>query len=118
MTVTIRNPYIRTTKTRVGVAAGATSKPAKSALRKARTAASATVRTTVRPRRPNYRYTLTTIDTMFAAVAEPADVRRASDRRDRRMALGVLLFGILLISATAIGIALLLKLGVHAFLSM
>jgi hypothetical protein len=102
----------------VNVAAGATSMPAKKAVRRAKSVAVATARAARRRRRLRYRYSLASIDYMFAAVAEPIEAKKAKDRRDRRMAVLALFFGLAIVSVASIGVAVLLKMFMQMFLAI
>jgi hypothetical protein len=78
--------------------------------RRTRTIASATARAIwVRRRRPRYIYRLASIDVIFTAVAEPADTRSARDRRDRKIAMYVLGFGMIVVVIASIGAAFVVK---------
>jgi hypothetical protein len=57
----------------------------------------------------HYRYSLTSIDVMFAAVAQPAEVVRARDRRDRQAAYIVFTFSLVALVASMIGLGMALK---------
>jgi hypothetical protein len=62
-----------------------------------------------RRRARRYRYSLTTIDVMFAAVAEPPEIERARDRKDHRAEAIVLSFGFILVLAATAGAAVALQ---------
>jgi len=161
VTVTIRNPLIRTPRATTDAVAGAASArrttagrqarrtvPVTPARRAATAAAPAVGRSTVAvpgtatPRRlstagtaartvalpasaravgqasvpvagrlrrsPRYRYSLATIDVMFASVAEAPEAERALDRWDRRAGLYALLIGLAVVVAASIGAAIIL----------
>jgi hypothetical protein len=126
VTVTIRNPLIRN-QVSTDVVAGATSgrrinfvrprnrpTPAQpAAVRVARPAATARAvsKTRVRRlRRPlRYRYSLTSIDVMFALVAEPPEVIRARDRQYRRNAVIVIGASLAVLSVAMVGLAVVLR---------
>ena len=108
--MSIRNNLIRNTRNHPGVFAGATSTRGKQVARRTSSVASATARAVwVRRRRPRYTYRLASIDVIFSAVAEPADVRNARDRRDRQIAVFVFGFGLIIVVVAAIGAAFLVK---------
>jgi hypothetical protein len=108
--VSIRNNFIRNTRNSPGVFAGATSTRGKQVARRTSSVASAKARAIwVRRRRPRYTYRLASIDVIFTAVAEPANVRNARDRRDRRIAVFVFAFGLIVVVVASIGAAYLVK---------
>ncbi len=110
MTVSIRNPLIRNTRIRPGVVAGATSTRGNQVARRSTQVAATTARATwLRRRRPRYRYRLASIDVIFAATSEPANVKSMADRRDHRLAAVVFFFGLITVVASSIGAAYLIK---------
>jgi hypothetical protein len=67
-----------------------------------------------RRRRQRYRYALTSIDVMFASVAEPIEVQRARDRKDHRLEFIVLSIGLFLLVLASVGAAIGLRLLIAA----
>jgi hypothetical protein len=57
-----------------------------------------------------YRYSLASIDVMFAMVAQPPEVIRAEDRQYRRTSLIVLGSGLIVLTVAMIGLAIVLRL--------
>ncbi len=110
MTVSIRNPLIRTTHVTPGAATGA--KPATKTPSMIRLVARAALLTISRrrSRRPFYRYTLTTLESLFPPVATQDD---AEHRHDQIMARRVFGLGLLVVVATMIGLAVVVKQIVH-----
>jgi hypothetical protein len=135
MTVTIRNPLIRTPRVSAGVVAGAASGKRTLAGRRARRNTSAAIsaapvsavetlsprsaavaksaRIHLRRRRAKYRYSLASLDVLFAEAAEPAEVAKLNDQKDHVLELYVFGFGLLILIASTIGAAVVLRQLIH-----
>lgn len=101
---------IRNTRIRPGVVAGATSTRGNRVARRTTQIAAAKARAVwIRRRRPRYNYRLASIDVIFASVAEPANVRSRTDRRDHKLAVYVLGSGLIVVIAASVGVAYVLK---------
>jgi hypothetical protein len=115
----VRRKFVGRAPTRTSTVSPPATTPATAKLR-SRTVAAPRTTTAVsvtrlrRRARQRYRYSLTSIDVMFASVAQPPEVERARDRKDRRTQRIVLGIGLLVLVLASVGAAIGLRIVIIA----